>query len=165
MAELAPALQIIFKLEGGFSNIKADKGKTTNFGISLTFLKRINPLANEDMIKNLTKETAAALYKQEFWDKYDFGKIVNQDVANLVMNLAVNVGPNTAIRFIQKGMRAVNGQILIDDGFLGPVTLTAINITNSVSLLVAIKCFADVYYRGLNSAEFLNGWLNRLYAV
>lgn len=163
MANFLEAISLVLKQEGGLSNRPSDKGKITNMGISLRFLQRINPSATEDTIRNLTKEDAVQLYKTEFWDKCKFGMIEDQSVANLLMSLAVNMGSATAIKFAQRSMRAVIGQYIVEDGNIGAITLTAINRADSKCLCVAIKCFADVYYHGLNSEEYLQGWLTRLY--
>ena len=61
------AMEYVFEAEGGYVNDENDLGGETKYGIS----KRAHP--DED-IKNLTKDRAREIYKEEYWDKVVTGK-------------------------------------------------------------------------------------------
>lgn len=98
--------------EGGYVNHPNDPGGETKFGIS----KRAYPQVD---IKNLTMESAKAIYKADYWDRAQCDKLP-PSVAYLLFDAAVNSGIGQAIRFLQ---RAVG---VADDGALGPMTLAAV---------------------------------------
>lgn len=70
------------KWEGGYCNDPDDPGGATNYGISLRWLKSLG-LNQGDIdrdgdidasdIRALSKEQAAALFKEKFWDAYRLG--------------------------------------------------------------------------------------------
>ena len=43
--------------------------------------------------KALSKETATEIYENEYWNPYDFSKIKNQSIANILYDACVNQGP------------------------------------------------------------------------
>ena len=162
MSDFNIALQKLLLLEGGYIN--NDSGGPTKFGISMHFLQHIGRHPTESTIQNLTDDEASRLYNEYFWTKYNYSAISNQDIANAVFIFAVNAGPATSNKCLQRCLRAVNGTILADDGMLGFKSMVAVNSAPAINVLIAFKCFADAYYRSLNKPEFLNGWLNRLYS-
>lgn len=92
---------IIDKIEGGDKFIANDAGKgPTKFGINQT--------ANPDLdIKNLTKEQAAQVYKQRYWDAIDADKLpANMKFA--AFDTAVNFGPQTAKQMLDIAGNDVN---------------------------------------------------------
>lgn len=152
------AMDTVLKNEGGYVFNPADKGGETKYGIS----KRAYPDLD---IKNLTKEYAVTLYKKNYWEKFPFYAIKDDDVAIKMFDLAVNMGTKKAIQILQRALTKC-GIKLIDDGVAGTLTLDAINKIDAATLLIAMKeCAAD-YYRAIvanNPAQqvFLKGWLNR----
>jgi lysozyme family protein len=164
MASFDEAVSLVLKEEGGYSDNPNDHGGATAFGISLSFIHTINPLATADYIKSLTKNDAIKIYKQHFWDRWGYGSITNQELANCVFSMAVNTGPMHATKCLQRCIRAVNGTILADDGNLGFKSLVAINTANPKEVLIAYKSQMECYYRNLNQPVFLQGWLHRLYS-
>ncbi|HRQ68067.1 MAG TPA: glycosyl hydrolase 108 family protein [Candidatus Syntrophosphaera sp.] len=78
-------IEFTLKWEGGYNNDPNDPGGETNFGIS----KRYHP--KED-IKNLTRERAIEIYRNEYWLRYkcDRDPYPNNVV---IFEIAVNPGP------------------------------------------------------------------------
>jgi lysozyme family protein len=150
MAQFEPAIQKTLLWEGGYVNNPADPGGETKFGIS----KRSYP--NVD-IANLTVEDAIAIYRRDFWN-YD--GIVDQDVADKIFDLGVNVGKFHAVSITQLAAGVTT------DGRYGPNTERAINAHPSGSFLPTIRIAAENYHKEIvvshpQDAEFLSGWLKR----
>src|SRR5688500_13992019 len=128
MASFDLALTYILNNEGKISDNPHDKGGITNSGISLRFLKSlsIERLAkygiyeepNEDTIRNLKPEQISAIYRGEFWEQAAFEKMQNQNLANYVFDMSINMGISPAIKCLQRACWAAWGDrsILVEDG-------------------------------------------------
>ena len=94
MADFDPAVQLTLQHEGGFFHNPVT-GEVVNFGITLTFVRDsgYSAAADEAFIQNLTAQEAREIYRKYFWDRYNIGAIANQDLANKVFDLTVNMGP------------------------------------------------------------------------
>ena len=149
MSNFDEAIQIILKHEGGFSE---DHGNTTNFGISKNFLhtcteEYIN--IDSDWIKNLTQETAIAIYKKYFWLPNNYELIEDQKIAEKVFDLCVNCGSKTANRCLQCAINSFRNS-LIEDGILGLKSLQELEIVATQfgrdALLKIFSFFATKFY-------------------
>lgn len=82
----------IFRHEGGYTASDGNSGAPANFGI--------NQKANPDIdVKNLTKEGAAAIYKERYWDKIG-GDNLPAGMQGTAMDAAVNQGVGNAKKWI-----------------------------------------------------------------
>ena len=169
MAEFEPAVEALLHQEGGLSENPNDHGGITNHGISLRFLKTIYADAIEDDIRNLSLDDAKAIYKKDFWDLSDFHLIDSQQVANLGLDMHVNMGLNPAIKIMQRACNSVRSKdnFIIDDGIFGQHTIDAIN-HSGFCLITAIRSERAGYYRSIvannpSQQVFLEGWLRRAY--
>ncbi len=177
MALLQYAMPTIFLQEGKFSNDPGDPGGPTNYGISLRFLKDadlefadINHDGHIDIedIKAMNVGDATKLYDIYFWSRYKYGLIDNQELATRLMSICINAGPMVAHQAVQRAIMSVNHNlVIIDDGVLGPKTITAINSCNRDAIIAAYKSEVSNFYRGLvqmkpQFAKYLKGWLNRV---
>src|SRR4051794_7381193 len=79
----------------------ASTGEVSKYGISLKWLKGIDPEATAATIRNLTKPAAIDLYRVHFWDKNHLGWIPSQRVATKLLDMMVNFGEITGIRMLQ----------------------------------------------------------------
>jgi lysozyme family protein len=146
--------------EGGYVNDKQDAGGETKFGIS----KHSYP--NLD-IKSLTRDQARQIYFVDFWMKAKCVQINDENIAIKFFDLCVNMGISQAVKLIQRALRAT-GQNVVEDGLIGPITLTAINKADPTDLFAALKSETAGYYRLVVQAnpsqqKFINGWLSRAY--
>lgn len=162
---------------GVYTDDPADPGGATRWGISLRFLRGQGRLVGDidgdgDVdaadIKALTRSQAVDLYGNAFWDRYDYRRFFEGDLAIKTFDLAVNMGPKAAHRCLQRALRAVAIEV-VDDGVLGPKTLAAVNSANGKVLIVAVRSEAAGYYRILEARRppfkrFIEGWLNRAYS-
>jgi len=149
------AIQITLKNEGGYVNNPDDPGGETNFGIS----KHSHPDLD---IANLTLDQAIAIYKKHYWDNQAYKDINDPTLSSKVFDMAVNMGPVKANKLLQKAV----GTLSVD-GFLGPLSLAAINSYDPAKLLSNFKDQCVAFYQLLvlkkpSNKEFLNGWLNRV---
>ena len=88
----AAVMPRIFASEGGYAASDGNTGAPVNFGI--------NQGANPDVdVKNLTKEGAAKIYKERYWDKIN-GDTLPPALQGTAMDAAVNQGPANAKKWI-----------------------------------------------------------------
>lgn len=146
----ALAVDLVLRHEGGYSNDPADPGGETKWGIS----RRAHPNIE---IKTLTREQAVALYRAEYWDRYHFDRIEHPVLAAKVFDVAVNVGPGRALRWLQRAAG------VSEDGFVGPLTASQVNLAEPLGVLGRFLGLACRYYLALNNKRFENGWLRRLF--
>jgi lysozyme family protein len=125
---------------------------------------------DEDDIRRLTEAQAKALYKGEFWDHASFEKLPNQNLANYLFDMAINMGISPAIKCLQRACWAVkkDRNILHDDGIMGPLTLSMAHECGFY-LLPVLRAERAGLYRVITEQhppqrEFLDGWLNRTYS-
>ncbi len=170
MAIFKTAIEELFKNEGGYNNIKEDKGGATNYGISLRFYQNnINANATFEDIKKLTKEQAEDIYFQYFWLKNNYSEINNQKLASKIFDVSVNMGETIANRFLQQSYNALNLQQIKIDGICGLTTINSINNCsneNIANMLEYIKILQKHHYLEIvknrsDQQKFLKGWLNR----
>jgi lysozyme family protein len=155
--------------EGGYNDIKNDKGGATNWGVSLRFLKGINEDIDGDGlityldIKKLTKDQAISIYHDNFW-KAIYEKMPDK-LAAKVFDVSVNAGSSRAHILLQRALNKL-GAGLIVDGLLGQATLNSIAKYAEQAI---VNSFCEVqleFYKGLVARDasqsiFLAGWTNR----
>lgn len=86
-------MDFVLRWEGGYANDPRDPGGETKYGIS----KRSHP---ELDIKNLTKEQALEIYREEYWDPIN-GDTHPYIEALVLMDFAVHSGVQTSLTFWQ----------------------------------------------------------------
>lgn len=176
------ALQETLRKEGRLpenaATHKADRGSTTDYGISLRFLKGLPVIdadingdghVNEQDIRALTPPDVAKLYRKHFWDYYRLDEIQHDRIAVKAFDLLVNMRSVSAVKIIQRALRACNKPVL-EDGGLGSNTIGTINsIQDELRLLAAIRSESYGHYRLIIAADptqavFHDGWKNRAYS-
>lgn len=162
--------KLLAKNEGGYQNLAGDTGNYnslgqrvgTNFGISARFYETIigRPPTVDDM-KAITLSQANSIYKKHFWDAIHGDYLINQSVANIIADHAVNGGEYPIARQVQLILRNKFGKIITVDGDIGPKTAHLINSVNQAKLFEEIKSARYQLYVAIGG-QFLNTWLNRL---
>ena len=157
MANFDSAIVILLQHEGGYTNTPGDAGGPTNFGIC----QRDNP--NLDII-NLTRDQAVDYYRANWWDKYGFGNINDDDLATYFFDHAVNVGISSITKVIQR----IVGTIA--DGALGPNTIAMINQNYTSDMMKQVQDGLWSHYEAIlavhpEDAKFKNGWYSRCYSA
>jgi lysozyme family protein len=165
MADFAPAVQLTLQHEGGFFHNPVT-GEVVNHGITLKFAQTFNPAADEAFIQNLTVQQASDIYRKFFWDAHNIGAIDDQDLANKVFDLTVNMGPGGGLTLLQQAVNDCGGSCAVD-GKLGPISIGQINALDPAKLLAAYRQRAAQRYQAIAAndsslAADLTGWLARL---
>jgi len=177
MSRFDLAIPTVLEHEGGYVDDPDDPGGATNFGISLRYLKKQGAHVGDfdedgdvdiDDIRAMSVDDAEHIYRTLWWDRFGYGKIVDQALATKVFDLAVNMGARQAHRLLQRACRAV-GKPVTEDGLLGPVTLAAVNELPAQAVLAALRSEAAGFYRVLIAADpgrrkWQSGWLRRAYS-
>lgn len=165
----------IIRSEGVFSDHKLDPGKATKYGISLRFYKRtINSKATAEDIKKLTYSEAKEIYYEYFWMDTGIYLIRSQKIAHLVLDQAINVGVNVALKRLEDTLKLF---IKNKSFHIEKIDENVISILAEVSNRSRSRHFYDAYFlssvfyylhisnRNKNLRVFLRGWINRLRKV
>jgi lysozyme family protein len=147
-------VNITINNEGEYSNDPRDPGGETKYGIS----KRSYPHLD---IKNLTREEAIEIYRDDFWNKHPFAKIKDFNICQKFFDIAVNMGYTQAAKLLQRAQ----GDVKVD-GIMGTISIGEVNASNPVVLLEKYKEKIKEFYRNLVkknpvNERFINGWIHR----
>ncbi len=164
MSNFEIAVDKLLKLEGGFVDNPADNGGATNYGISLRFLKSIQPTATVNDIKTLNLLTAMNLYKKYFWDAYKIGQINDQGVAEKVFDMFVNMNPKSAALIVQKSINFLFYGKLTEDCIIGEKTIQAINneVPGLLLQIIRLNCvrhYVSIADKDKSQRQFFFGWV------
>lgn len=151
----------ILKHEGGYADHPSDPGGATNMGITHKTLARwrgIDPWWDlpKTEIRALARSEASAIYKALYWERCKAGSLPpGVDLA--VFDYAVNSGPDRAVRVLQSLVGVVQ------DGFVGPVTLAAVQKRDARALIEALCDQRMGFLQRLAAwATFGRGWTSRV---
>ena len=172
--------QFTLKWEGGLSDDPEDKGGLTKYGISWEYLQdmsRSRPSVLRDilgtstvtrqLIKNLTKEQAGALFKFSFWDPFKLDEMPIS-VALCAYDMNLNHGSFNAMKIMQRAcniMPSVMPKLSVD-GKYGPKTRSAMHFMNCPNGIAAIANKRQSFYDAIvannpKQKGFIRGWTNR----
>lgn len=169
MATFAQAYPGVLNVEKGYVNDPRDPGGETRWGIT----KRDYPHLD---IPNLTREQALEIYKAVYWDPLKLDGLLDQRVANKLLDMSVNMGAGQAAAYFQRALNYVlPGRPVAVDGKIGPMTLAQANALPATAdrgpsrelLWLALCAYAAVHYVDLvegpnpNFDTFARGWLVR----
>ena len=155
------AVEVVLAHEGeALTDHPLDHGGATRFGIA----QRWNP---EVDVRALTREQAVEIYWNRYWQGRGYERLPEL-LAVKVFDLAVNLGEQTAVRCLQRAVRACGVRANVD-GLLGPETFDAVAAADPGQILAALRSEAAGEYRlrvanDTGQAVFQDGWLNRAYA-
>mgnify|MGYP006277586347 CR=1 FL=1 len=170
MAEFSAAYEVGRKNEGGYSNIKSDKGGETYSGVSRVYwpnwegwpiidaYKAEHELKRGDFIHNADLESLIKqFYYKNFWRKMSGDGIDSQEVATYIYDWSLTSGK--ALMKIQQMLGVA------PDGSFGPVTVGKLNDLGGAALH-KIYQLRVAYYNGIvakspDQQVNLAGWLNR----
>jgi len=171
MAKFKLFIPKLIKLEGGYQNQLTDHGNKnslgqyvgTNYGISAVLYEDIigRPPTIIDM-KSITKDEAINIYERVFWNGLKAPEIEVQELAELIIDHAVNAGPGRAAKITQEALNEKFGKRLTVDSAIGNLTVAAINSVNPSKLFDAVFLKRQEYYTDLNDPDYTDGWLVRL---
>lgn len=168
MADPKKLIPFILRWEGGFVNDPDDLGGATNKGITIgtfgEYRKRKGlPSPTVQELKNLSENEWYEIFKTMYWDRWIGDEIKSQPVANILVDWVWASGVH-GIKRPQTILGVPN------DGIVGKVTLSYLNIAEPKRLFEAIKAdrikFIDEICKTRPKNEkFRKGWLNRINAI
>ena len=162
MANFNNAIDITLGWEGGaaITDDPDDPGGLTRYGIS----QRAHP--DED-IRALTEERAREIYRADYWNAVRGNDILNDGVARMVFDMAVNTGVKQASLELQRAVNHVTGsKVLVEDGIIGRRTIAQVDrvdagrVGNQL-LGRRLEYYARLVQRRSEMAKFLVGWIRR----
>lgn len=165
MANVEKLVPFILKWEGGFVNDPDDLGGATNRGVTLATYaqyckKKGYPAPTVERLKNLSEREWAEILKTMYWDRWKADKIVNQSVANIMVDWVWASG----VHGVKRPQKILGVSI---DGIVGNQTLAAVNARDAKELFYAIKAdrirFIDEICKARPANEkYRRGWMNRI---
>ena len=165
-------IRSILEHEGGLTKDKRDPGGTTNWGISLRYLKSVGldlngdgKINDEDVI-GLPMKGAVGVYRKYWWDKYRYAALNELVVVEKVFDLAVNMGGFAAHKLLQIAINRLKEKPISVDGLLGGQTIGAANSMDGTKLRQQLRDCARHRYIEILAANpamewARKGWLNR----
>lgn len=168
-------IDALIEREGGYVNHRADKGGPTRWGVTEA-VARAHGYGGD--MRALPREEAEAIYRRLYWLRPGFDRVAARTsrVAAELFDTAVNMGPETAVGFLQRALNALNrnGRDYVDialDRRIGPATLGALagllgarGAAGEAVLVKALDALQGERYVQLAEARpaneaFLYGWL------
>ena len=188
MASYDPAFDKVLGLEGGYVDHPNDPGGATNWGISIRYLRERGDLDGDglpdgdldgdgdidvDDIRAMNPADAKHLYHTGFWVPNRLQEIADQEVAEKIFDMCVNMGSRQAWKLVQQACNEMGGDLTVD-GIVGPATLGVIDAYSDpgapdgplVNLIreQQVQFYERLVERRPNLAVFLDGWKNRAMA-
>jgi len=147
------AFALLMQFEGGYSDVAADPGGKTKWGITESEA-RANGYTGD--MRDLTQDQAMPIYRAKYWQVCRCDELPDA-IRYDVFDAAVNSGPPQAIRWLQV---AVGAQ---PDGIIGPATMAAVMASNAVKLSATLNGIRLKFMTGLTTwPVFGKGWARRI---
>jgi len=159
----------ILRREGGFVNDPDDPGGPTNMGITqATLSDYLGRHASVDEVRNLDEDTAREIYERRYYTSPRIDGLPHS-VRPFMADAAVNHGPRTAGKMLQRVLNEAGFGPLGVDGRRGPRTRAAAVRADAEMgpfLLAALvearqAVYARLIKRNPSLARFEKGWMRR----
>lgn len=147
----------------GFVNDPNDNGGATMVGITIGTYRSYcrykgtkTPTVQD--LKNVPYKVWRDIVYTMYWNKWKADTIVDQSVANMVVDWMWHSGASTI-----KKVQALLG--VTADGIVGPKTITALNNAKDINTKIynARKAYFEaIVKRNPSQKKWLKGWMNRL---
>ena len=147
--------------------VTVDAGGRTHFGIA----EKFHPDLPDEFFTGPAEDALAEAEKieeREYWDAMRLADVENQNVANKLFDMGVNMGVRQAAVYAQRAANSLLfGDVrLVEDGEIGAKTLAAINGADSIAYYQALCELSAAHYRhvaAVNPAQAVNlaGWIKR----
>ncbi len=172
------ALAQVLEVEGAFSDIEADRGGKTNWGITESVARGV-PYLYQGEMRELPLELASRIYREKYWDfnRLNLGEIglITEKVAYEIFEQAVNTGVYSTAKRTQRAISILNRDetLFADlkvDGWLGQGTRDALNILieedDEHYLLQWLNVMQGAHYLALCENDpsqeiFARGWIDK----
>ena len=163
MADVDAAITYTLQFEDSTlsGKITVDEGGPTRFGIAEKYHPELsNCLFFNSMGSIAALAIAKGIYATQYAEPLCIAQIANQDIANKLLSLGVNIGIPRAAKMLQSAVG------VSEDGVVGALTLMALSKADPLEVLADLRASAESYYYHVaannpEDAEYLNGWLAR----
>jgi lysozyme family protein len=163
VADINEAIQYTLKFEDSTlsGKVTIDGGGRTRFGIAEKFHSELqNSLFFTSMGSEAALKIAESIYRSQYADPLCLEQIANQDIANKLLSLAVNVGVQRASLWLQDVVHVTG------DGRIGPLTMMALGDAAPLQVLTDLREKAARFYvadahHNPEHQQYLRGWLER----
>ena len=153
MMDFPAAFALLMQFEGGYSDVAADPGGKTTWGITESEA-RANGYTGD--MRDLTQAQAMPIYRAKYWQVCRCDELP-EAIRYDVFDAAVNSGPSQAIRWLQV---AVGAQ---PDGIMGPATIAAVMASDSVRIRATLNGIRLKFMAELATwPVFGKGWARRI---
>jgi len=188
MSEFQPAFENTMNHEDATRSgkVTTDAGGKTRFGIA----EKFNPDLPEEFFtgpKDKALSIAEMRMQEDYWTKGNLAQIENQDVANKVFDMMVDMGVHQGAIYAQRAANflirqsialpspdGATGELkplipeftLAEDGVLGPKSIAAINSFDQEQFIQILRELSAAHYKhiaAVNPSQQVNldGWLKR----
>jgi hypothetical protein len=168
MAEFAPAFTRTMK----FEDDPREPGRVSREPSGCRARFGINEDAHPEMPQEFwtgpaeqAREQAEKVFASDYWDALKLDQVDDQDVANKIFDMAVNMGARQAAIYAQRAvnfLRAMQGSgyVLALDGVMGPQTLEQVNAMDAGAMLRELRNLSKAHYEHVAAANpRFAGWL------
>lgn len=161
VAQFEQTIGYTLENEGGFVDNRFDSGRATNMGITeATLSAYLGRQATVEDVRNMSLETAKAIYVMHYWHPLNLDAVASQPIATAIFDMGVNFGPLLAAEMAQE---AVGVTV---DGDIGPQSLTALNTADAKvfmrNFVAIVKAHYDHLVREIpKDRVFYVGWMRR----
>ena len=141
--------------------ITEDEGGGTRFGVAERYHPELtNCLFYSSMGSVAALQIAKGIYAREYADPLSIEEIANQDVANKLLSLGVNIGIVRAGKMLQSAVGVA------EDGVIGVQTLMKLSSADPQQVLADLRASAERFYvqdvaQDPSNEKYLAGWLVR----
>jgi lysozyme family protein len=175
MSAVDDMLAALVKREGGYSNNPKDSGGATRYGITEQVARAFGYCGDMRM---LPQDKAIEIYRQRYWidPKFYDVSLRYPILATKLFDTGVNMGPQTATRFLQRALNGLNRAAtefpdMKEDGSIGQMTLSALDafktrrgdagetvLMNAVTGQQIVR-YIELAEKNSDNEAFLYGWL------
>ena len=160
--------------EGGYSDNPNDNGGPTNWGITQA-VARANGYSAD--MQAMTRDQAVTIFQQEYWALLNLDQVdvLYTNLAGDIFELAVNMGPGTAGKFLQIAINCARfgsyDTAIGQDGEIGHGTITALRaiyehrgvegmqVVRGMVLSQACMHYMQIMQANPSQAQFEYGWV------
>lgn len=163
MANVEELIPFVKSFEGGWADVKGDRGGQTMMGITLATYRRVfGQSKSPEDLKNITEAEWNHIFRRYYWGKWRADQIQSQPIANLLVDWYWMSG-SYGVKLPQKVL------MVTIDGVVGPITIKAINdYPDQKELFMKLwnerKLFFERIGKG-GQSKFLSGWMRRLNSI
>ena len=166
------AMKTIIRQEGGLSNDKNDPGSITKYGISLRYLKSAHICIDGDCkddsneIIHLTLTEADDVYYRQWYEKYGYNRIKNENILTDIMSLSINAGACEAHKLVIRAINNITNDDMAVNCQLTQKTIDMINLIEPVVFHASFQQEEEDFYKQIVKRNphlrvFLKAWLRR----